>query len=182
MFKNRTAHGCEKPDPDGDYTNYITPMETQYSNVSSCACCSSRMIFASWILSFCSFTVDAVSWRNRGNFDSLHFGWFRFGLQNSLFNSTESNTINHKERLLNQVHCSRFRFSSFCRTRRIRFWKFSNGESTTRISAQLVANRRRAKNWLLEVERLRRISGPGTSVCGGVKALVRCNTLAAVPY
>lgn len=31
MFKNRTAHSCEKPDPDGDYSYYITPMETHYS-------------------------------------------------------------------------------------------------------------------------------------------------------
>lgn len=30
-FKNRTAHSCEKEDPDGDFRYFITPMKTDYS-------------------------------------------------------------------------------------------------------------------------------------------------------
>lgn len=31
LFKNRTAHVCEKEDPDGDFSYYITPMKNRYS-------------------------------------------------------------------------------------------------------------------------------------------------------
>lgn len=31
MLKNRTVHDCEKIDPDGDFSYYITPMLTRYS-------------------------------------------------------------------------------------------------------------------------------------------------------
>lgn len=31
MYKNRTVHDCEREDPDGDYSYYITPMTTRYS-------------------------------------------------------------------------------------------------------------------------------------------------------
>lgn len=31
MLKNRTVHHCEKQDPDGDFSYYITPMLTRYS-------------------------------------------------------------------------------------------------------------------------------------------------------
>lgn len=30
-FKNRTAHSCEKEDPDGDFRYFITPMKADYS-------------------------------------------------------------------------------------------------------------------------------------------------------
>jgi hypothetical protein len=31
LLKNRTVHDCEKEDPDGDFSYYITPMVTRYS-------------------------------------------------------------------------------------------------------------------------------------------------------
>lgn len=31
LLKNRTVHDCEKEDPDGDFSYYITPMVTPYS-------------------------------------------------------------------------------------------------------------------------------------------------------
>lgn len=30
-LKNRTIHACEKEDPDGDFSYFITPMKTHYS-------------------------------------------------------------------------------------------------------------------------------------------------------
>ena len=31
VLKNRTVHDCEKEDPDGDFSYFITPMVTRYS-------------------------------------------------------------------------------------------------------------------------------------------------------
>lgn len=31
VMKNRTVHDCEKEDPDGDFSYFITPMVTRYS-------------------------------------------------------------------------------------------------------------------------------------------------------
>lgn len=63
-FKNRTAHSCEKEDPDGDFSYFITPMKTDYSKrdflcvlffKNSYSRLNFRLLFT-----HSNFTVDAV--------------------------------------------------------------------------------------------------------------------------
>lgn len=64
VLKNRTAHSCEKEDPDGDFRYFITPMKADYSKreflcVPFYKNSYSRLIFK-LLFTHPNFTVDAV--------------------------------------------------------------------------------------------------------------------------
>lgn len=135
-FKNRTVHSCEKPDPDGDYSYYITPMETHYSKRQFLCVLffrdeSSKLDFK-LLFSHGRYTIDAVKrCRNVTQcVDNVNF----------LF-SMASNTIYRKELYSNPARSSRFRFSSSYRTKNV--WRFSSGKLMAKTCAHRAVSRRK---------------------------------------
>lgn len=63
-FNNRTAHPCEKEDPDGDFRYFIQPMKTRYSKRDYLCVLFFKNEFSSLdfnlLFSHAQFAVDAV--------------------------------------------------------------------------------------------------------------------------